>query len=500
MGPKARDGVMVITENARLAASLIDTHPDGKWVALRLGPIILITAYLAPRNKETDLQAFNNMRDAIVRRFDKYPVICMGDWNARMGALTGDHATVSQPHRRQWMLQWLNNPDWTRVEPIEGKWTTITRVGRGITDLVFVNRYAKDLVSNLVVHEEECIVGSDHRLLTFEIHLQPGQFKPEFQRLNIRRLLTMPKEHGKELRKGRVQVLTNLTAIEEEINNAADANEPWSWECQRAKADAAMTIVGDWLFDSARNTAGLYHFRGGNVTKRDPPEEVIAKMLEQRDAAFKAAKAAEEENLDAAERNRRWDKYQTANRILKAMQLRWRKRMYKATADQLCQNPSGDAKRIANMFHRSQRTASCLQAERLPEYADYFGTTFGAPPAGTDPVDDEALQRTDPTGYKIPLHGRALSFITEGKVRRRLRCTPRGKACGQDKVFSEVYSTQYGITTKAITLLFRIIAATMTTPTVWCEDNVALVWKNKGSREEIQYYRPISLVCRLRMD
>ena len=168
MGPKARDGVMVITENARLAASLIDTHPDGKWVVARLGPFILITAYLAPRLGETDLRAFNKMRDDISRRFDKFPVICMGDWNARMGALTGDRATVSQPHRRQWMLQWLNNPDWTRVEPTKGKWTTITRNGCGITDFVIVNRYAKDLVSNLVVHEEECIVGSDHRLLTFE--------------------------------------------------------------------------------------------------------------------------------------------------------------------------------------------------------------------------------------------------------------------------------------------------------------------------------------------
>ena len=372
--------------------------------------------------------------------------------------------------------------------------------GRGITDFVFVNEHAENLVANLVVHDEECIVGSDHRLLTFEVHLQQDHFKPEFQRLNIHKLLRMSKEYGKELRKGRVKVLTELTALEEETNNAAEAREPWSWERRRATADAAATIVSDWLFNAAQTTAGLYHFRGGVVTKKDTPEEAIIKMLEQRDAAFKDAKAAEEDNLDEAERNLRWDKYQTANRILKAMRLRWRKRMYKATADQQCQNAAGDAKRISNMFHRSQRTASSLQAERLPEYADYFGTTFGAPPAGTDPVDEEALLRTNPQGDKIPLHERALGFISEEKVRRRLRCAPRGKACGQDKIFAEIYSTQHGVTTKAVTLLFRIVAATLTAPTIWCEDNVALVWKKKGSREEIQYYRPISLICRLRMD
>ena len=245
MGPKARDGVMVITENARIASSLIDTSPDGKWVVLKMGPFILITAYLAPRNTEAELLAFNTMRDDILRRFDETPIICMGDWNARMGALTGDHGTVSEAVRRRWMTQWLNNPEWTRIEPTEGKWTTITREGRGITDLVFVNRYAQALVANLVVHEAECIAGSDHRLLTFEVHLQSGHFKPEFQRLNIRKLLRMSKEHGKKLREGRVKVLTDLTALMEGINEAADANELWSWECQRAMVDAAVTIINN---------------------------------------------------------------------------------------------------------------------------------------------------------------------------------------------------------------------------------------------------------------
>ena len=127
MGPTARDGVMVITENARLATSLIDTSPDGKWVVVKLGPLILITGYLAPRLKEADLLAFNRMRDDIVRRFDESPVICMGDWNARMGALTGDHGTESGHDRRHWMMQWLNSPEWTRVEPTKGKWTTMNK-------------------------------------------------------------------------------------------------------------------------------------------------------------------------------------------------------------------------------------------------------------------------------------------------------------------------------------------------------------------------------------
>ena len=82
------------------------------------------------------------------------------------------------------------------------------------------------------------------------------------------------------------------------------------------RVDAATIIVGvtGWLTRYRPRWAGS--FQRGNVTKKGPPEEAIAKMLEQRDAAYKEAKAVEEAHLDE-ERDLRWDKYQTANRILK---------------------------------------------------------------------------------------------------------------------------------------------------------------------------------------
>ena len=110
------------------------------------------------------------------------------------------------------MLRWLNSMEWTRVGPTEVKWTMITRTGRGITDFVFVNRHAKSLCPIWCARERVyCRIGPPS---TFEVRLHQNYFKPEFQRINIRKLLRMTK-YDKELRKGRIQVLTELTALME---------------------------------------------------------------------------------------------------------------------------------------------------------------------------------------------------------------------------------------------------------------------------------------------
>ena len=67
---------------------------------------------------------------------DAQDLIIVGDLNARMGAFTGDSATNP---RGNWFLDKLQEYNLNRVDPIEGKWTTFSAMGRGITDLVFTN-------------------------------------------------------------------------------------------------------------------------------------------------------------------------------------------------------------------------------------------------------------------------------------------------------------------------------------------------------------------------
>ena len=47
--------------------------------------------------------------------------------------------------------------------------------------------------------------------------------------------------------------------------------------------------------------------------------------------------------------------------------------------------------------------------------------------------------------------------------------------------------------------MFRVIMRATAMPTEWGVANVVLIWKKKGDRGDVRYYRPISLVNRLRM-
>ena len=266
-GAQGKDGVLVATNNDRIPTSVIDICPNGRWVVTRIGPVVLITAYIPPREHDPrELERFNTMRDTMLRRFNNSPVICMGDWNARMGARTGDHQVTSDPVRRRWMADWLDNPEWTRMEPREGKWTTVVKAGKGITDFVFLNRLAGNIASNLIVHDQDCIAGSDHRLLTLEVKI--GALKPEFHRLNVRKLVSEKVAFGKELRKGEEKVYKKLVDISTELYRAAAADEKWTWERRRQAADEAMGVVNDWLYNTARDTVGYTHFQGGTIPRR----------------------------------------------------------------------------------------------------------------------------------------------------------------------------------------------------------------------------------------
>ena len=143
-----------------------------------------------------------------------------------------------------------------------------------------------------------------------------------------------------------------------------------------------METVVDWLFNTARDTVGYVQLKGGAI-RAEFKEEQITKMKEERDKWYKEARQAQEQAAPREEIDELWDRYSTAKRILKAMQMRWRKRVYNATSDVFCSNAAGDAKRIANKYFRSTRAANGLQADRMPEYETHFKTTFGATPTGT---------------------------------------------------------------------------------------------------------------------
>ncbi|KAI8828928.1 hypothetical protein BC829DRAFT_424092 [Chytridium lagenaria] len=177
------------------------------------------SGYLPPmagngRAVRTMLEDFNAFRDGIEQQYPASPMVVVGDFNARMGILTGDSNTVGDNQRKTWMHNWIHDPGWTRLEPSKGKWTTHARNGNGITDFVFLNTAALPLAPDLVVHEDTTM-GSDHSLLTIDIPLPTTFWKPPFSRINISKLEGEGCVRFRDrLKEGRQDVMTKLGLLE----------------------------------------------------------------------------------------------------------------------------------------------------------------------------------------------------------------------------------------------------------------------------------------------
>ncbi|KAJ3058320.1 hypothetical protein HDU98_005595, partial [Podochytrium sp. JEL0797] len=206
----------------------------------------------------------------MLRDYPNNPVVVVGDFNARLQRL-GDHASGGSAVRRRWMEAWLNDPDWMRLEPTTGIWTTIVDNGdrggggRGVTDLAFLNGHAVQRVSNLVVHEDDNTVDSDHRLLTFSIRMEAKFQKPPFERLNIRKLFEKRAEYKRAIDESSFDTLDQLMTLRDVLTEAVEAREIWSWEKRQEMADLASDTVTDWLVGAADKVVGKVRFKGGAI-------------------------------------------------------------------------------------------------------------------------------------------------------------------------------------------------------------------------------------------
>lgn len=91
-------------------------------------------------------------------------LLFVGDFNARMKDITGDH---SNNVRGPWFIKNIMGQITLVVnDTAEGKWTTLTGTGKGITDLVLKHRDSTCVIEDLCVHGECDIDGSDHRPMT----------------------------------------------------------------------------------------------------------------------------------------------------------------------------------------------------------------------------------------------------------------------------------------------------------------------------------------------
>ncbi|KAJ1548547.1 hypothetical protein HK405_002767 [Cladochytrium tenue] len=218
---------------------------DGRWAFARWSNLILGVVYLEPSAPRDVWNALVQERDRISRRFPTAPMIVVGDFNCRMRDL-GDHENGPRD-RREWLSNnWLDDPDWHRIAPDRGVYTT------------------------------------HHAALTFRFDQRSLNTSKPFSRLNVRKLCKEKEKFAQALSEHVETLQEELSDIENRVYELAEEGVSLSFADRTAVVNVANDIICDTVLSTARQVAGVTHFRGGLAGPQLEEEHVrhIARLRE----------------------------------------------------------------------------------------------------------------------------------------------------------------------------------------------------------------------------
>lgn len=505
----AKNGVVCVQGNkngdrGQPTIRILEQDTEGRWMLVDMSGVILCIAYIAPSETVATYQGMELAIEKATQQQPNAPIILAGDFNIRLRRF-GDTTDTRERDKREWMEELVDGKGWIRVEPIRGRNTTKGRSGEGggVTDLIFTNAAAENLITDLVVHDgqdgQRAYAHSDHNLLTFNLRIPSTITRPAFKRLNIRKLCAKPREYAKKLSEEMLTVKQVLRVALKTCEAATRDNTALSADFRQRLVDTMENQIVTWMTSAAQQTAGYVKFRGGEISA-PLNEEHVNKLRAIYEELHHTATTISNQRIGTREaRIQAWREVKIARAVLKRAVRRSRKRLFDAGQDNWASNAPGDAKRIACAKRRSERTQSALEPNKTPEYVDYFRSTIGHAPTATAAINQDLLNQTDPDNMVPRLIDDAITLMPREDIEMLCMYTARGKATGDDGVFGEMLAIAPDSVTEVLTDLFWLIITTNKTPTRWNTALVALVWKKKGSNTDIANYRPISLISRIRM-
>lgn len=455
-GRRSPGGILVFTApNYQGHARVAFTDPTNHFVILKISDLFLAVGYFPPSLQDAAVIA---AIETVLEFAGGIDCIFMGDFNARMGAFSGDRIMTT---RGRQLFNFLAESPITFWKPEVGRFTSYGNGGAGVTDLVLTSGIRP---LELTIHEGNSLGGSDHRPLTFSVNTRAPPPRA-FERWNVRKLADPEVQE-------RYRLLLEAAWPEYMARMIGTEGIDDCWKC-----------IKDWIAQAALGSCGRLSYRSSANAAFWTPE-----LLERKRGLL--ALTVELQQVQASPHTPQILR-SAANRALTQKSKEYRELLQERTTElfqEMAQNmgqPQNAAafmRMVKNTQSRRARTGCQLDPEKIEVHANHFRQTFGLPPTG------EAVELPQEEPF-VP------TTFTWAEVEARTQEIALGKAAGTDGIMAEFY--RYGGETMVTMLhyLMNKIGASGRVPSEWREALITLAFKHKGSDQEAKNYRPIALTC-----
>ena len=467
----------------------VEIDPKKKWCIYKCDSTFLCCCYFPPGY---DIREIDNFIQRIKHHSDHGAKQCFvfGDFNIRLGDLTGD--TASDTTQRTTLLtEFAEEMNWTLLTPNEGKWTTITSNGRGIPDHVFCSAASARHVWNYTVFENS-LIESDHRPLVVTFGLERSLPKSTFDRWDIAKLkreecLT---EYTRLIRETAPEVNSKLLSTLTEINS--QLGERITVEEARELVEKSTSEVLFMLNTAMHSACGKFRYRDHlNWNYFD----------EEMERVYDAAEDSYQEAINAhtlEHKRTKWKEFKLRMHHYRLLATKKKRKYLDKLADCFTErhNKTRFPKMMSMLKKRESRTNCMLEPEHMDVYRSHFGSTFGLAPTGhAEEINFETLAASSSNTIKVIEESAPIDIET---VKRILKFLPSGKTPGKDGIFNEMLKFVFEDIAPCIATLFKYIAILDEIPELWKQALIVPVYKNKGDPLDVKNYRPIALTSCLR--
>jgi len=477
VAPHLRDIVRVIARD-----------PCSRWFVISIHSVFIVVGYFSPTIPNREFQ--NILTDILnIENLDVETTIFIGDFNGR-STVFGDHFSNA---RGAILNEIMDDIGFKHIFPSKGKYTTFQKNGKGITDLCFANSFISDIITSCEVDEGASVGGSDHRPV--KIHLtikkKPHSLK-EFVRWDVRRFgfENIANKYVENIAPLLRKSITEMKKCIEEVKG-----KTLTYSERVHYIELLNEAVVNAMESAAAISCGIFRYKIDAYDRKFWNDDLLKQeeQIEKQSSILSGTKISDPKYSQA------WNDWMTAKRDFKAKRFVRTKKLFDANCEDLAQaNNSGKfSKIVSSMCRRENRKANVLDPEKIETHASHFKSTFGKNPTGHI-NSSETSSFTPFTEMRCDFESIAEYAENNDIVKELIKKYPNGKSAGPDGIFMEFAKMGGDEIVEAITLLFNACRKWQCIPSIWCESNVALIYKGKCDAFDAGNYRPISLTCCLR--